>query len=270
MKDDSTSFIGDIAGEYDRGLGPVIFADYANDIARRVAAYGPARVLETAAGTGIVTRLLRDFLPPEARLTATDLNAPMLETARAKFRSNERVEFHPADAVALPFSDAAFDAVVCQFGLMFFPDKSAAHREAHRVLTSGGRYRFSVWDSHRHNPFARIADEVVESFFPNDPPQFLKTPFCCHEIDPIKESLIEAGFGAIDIAVVKHEKEITDLPAFARGLVHGNPLIDQIEARGGVDPEDVVNVMSQAISNEFGADPPRMPLQAILFSAIKE
>src|SRR5688500_11332034 len=122
MSNDSASFVGSIPQYYDQGLGPIIFADYAADMAQRAAAGDPARVLETAAGTGIVTRKLRDALPVDAHLTATDLNPPMLEIARAKFRAGEQVEFQPADATALPFADASFEAVVCQFGLMFFPD----------------------------------------------------------------------------------------------------------------------------------------------------
>ena len=122
MSNNAAGFIGSIPQHYEQGLGPLIFVDYAADIAQRVAAGNPARVLETAAGTGLVTRKLRDALPARAHLTATDLNPPMLEVARGKFRTGEQVEFQPADATALPFADASFDAVVCQFGLMFFPD----------------------------------------------------------------------------------------------------------------------------------------------------
>lgn len=166
------AFVGTIPQHYDQGLGPMIFVDYATDIAKRVAASNPARVLETAAGTGIVTRRLRDVLPASTHLTATDLNAPMLDIARAKFRSGEQIEFQPADATALPFADGSFDAIVCQFGVMFFPDKDKSYREAYRLLTPRGRYLFNVWDSHRHNPFGRIAHETAGRFFPADPPQF--------------------------------------------------------------------------------------------------
>jgi ubiquinone/menaquinone biosynthesis C-methylase UbiE len=268
MSTDATSFVGTIPAHYDRDLGPLIFADYAADTARRVAALGPTRVLETAAGTGIVTRWLRDLLPAWAHITATDLNAPMLEVARAKFEPGEQVGFRPADASALPFPEGAFDAVVCQFGLMFFPDQRNGHREARRVLAHGGHYVFSVWDSHRYNPFGRIAYETVAGFFPSDPPQFYQVPFSCHRVDPIKESLIDAGFTDIRIAVVRVEKQIPEAAAFARGIVHGNPLIDQIRARGTVTPEAIYTATIEALAAEFGPVPVA-PLQAIFYSAIK-
>jgi ubiquinone/menaquinone biosynthesis C-methylase UbiE len=169
MDGEASGFIGRIPEYYDRRLGPLIFVDYAMDISHRVAAHNPARVLETAAGTGIVTRQLRDLLPAGARLTATDLHPPMLEIARTKFRIEEQVEFQPADATALPFPDGSFDVVVCQFGVMFFPDKDKSYREVYRVLAPGGHYLFNVWDSHRHNPFGRIAHEIIGSFFSTDP-----------------------------------------------------------------------------------------------------
>lgn len=247
MSSDAASFIGSIPEHYDRRLGPVIFADYAADIARRAAACSPARVLETAAGTGIVTRQLRNRLPASAHLVATDLSPPMLEVARTKIRPGEQAEFQLADATALPFQNGSFDSVVCQFGVMFFPEKDKTYCEVHRVLAPGGRYLFNVWDSPRHNPFGRIAHDVVGSFFPDDPPQFYSVPFSYHQLDPIKESLIDAGFTDITIAVIRQEKEVTNTTLFAQGLVYGNPAIDQIRARGGTDPDRVVEAMTQAL-----------------------
>jgi SAM-dependent methyltransferase len=150
---------------------------------------------------------------------------------------------------------------------MFFPDKARSCAEVFRVLAPGGRYLFSVWDSHRHNPFGRIAHEVAGRFFSADPPQFYNVPFSCHQIDPIKELLIAAGFSDIGIAVVKQERELPDAAQFARGAVYGNPLIDQVRARGGVDPEQIVDTLAQEFRREFGDG--RMPLQAIVFSATK-
>jgi SAM-dependent methyltransferase len=268
MTSDAVRFVGNIPQHYDAGLGPMIFVDYAAEMARRVAAYAPMHVLETAAGTGIVTRQLRNALPAAAHLTATDLNPPMLDIARTKFRPGEKIEFKSADALALPFSDASFDAVVCQFGVMFYPDKDQSYREVFRVLAGGGHYLFSIWDTHFYNPFGRIVHDIATRFFPVDPPQFMNVPFS-YAFDPIKKSLIAAGFADINAAVVRLEKEIPSAAAFARGLVYGSPLIDQVQARGGAEPEQIVDALMSDLHREFGADPGRMPLQTIMFSAKK-
>jgi ubiquinone/menaquinone biosynthesis C-methylase UbiE len=269
MDNNAASFTGSIPEHYDRHLGPIIFVDYAEDIARRTPALNPLRLLETAAGTGIVTRKLRDALPAGVKLTATDLNQAMLDISQPKFGAGEQVELLPADATALPFADGSFDAVVCQFGLMFFPDKPKSFREVFRVLAPGGRYLFNVWDAHRYNPFARIAHVVVGRTFPDDPPQFYKVPFSCAEIDPVKEMLIDAGFADIEISVLGRQKEIPDVAHFARGVVYGNPLIEQIRSRGGVTPEAVHETIVAELRAAFGDKPGRMPLQAIVFSARK-
>lgn len=266
---DHANFTGSVPEHYDRDLGPVIFGGYAADLARRVAGHNPERVLEIAAGTGLVTRHLRDLLPTSAHLTATDINPSMLDVARTKFRPGEQVAIQPADACTLPFPDDAFDAVVCQFGVMFFPDKAQSYREVRRVLTPGGRYLFNVWDAHRHNAFGRITHEFAQKLFPSDPPPFFRVPFGCHEIDPIKEALIEARLTDIAIAVVRQETEIANLAAFAQGLVHGTPFAEQVRARGSRDPDQVIDALIGALRREVGADPGRMSLQAIVFEASK-
>jgi ubiquinone/menaquinone biosynthesis C-methylase UbiE len=259
----STRFTGTIPDHYDRDLGPVIFADYADDIVRRVAMAPPTRVLETAAGTGIVTRRLRDRLPQNSRLTATDPNEAMLEVARVKFQPDQ-VTLLAADAMELPFPEGAFDAVVCQFGVMFFPDKDQSYREARRVLDRNGRYIFSVWDSHAYNPFARVANETSTQYLPDELAQFRQGPFGYYQIDAIKQSLLEAGFTDIRASVVRLEKRVLNPALFARGLVFGTQLIDHVHARGG-DPERLADALTDAFIRELGLKERPMQMQAIVF-----
>src|SRR5258708_6439440 len=266
VSDRAANFVGNIPEIYDRDLGPVLFADFAEETARRIAVGAPAQVLELAAGTGIVTRFLRDLLSAASRVVATDLNAPMLEIAQAKFSAGEAVEFQPADATDLPFPDGSFDMVVCQFGVMFFPDKEKSYREAFRVLIPGGRYVFSVWDAHRHNLFGRIAHELVATFFPTDPPQFFQVPMSYYRLDPIKDALADAGFADFRVTVSSRVKEVADIDRFARAFVFGNPAIEQIEARGG-DPEAFTAALASAYRRELGSGPRPPPLPAIIFEA---
>ena len=171
-----TVFSGSIPALYDKYLGPLIFEPYAEDLAQRLSALDAARVLEAAAGTGIVTRALLRALPGSVAIVATDLNQPMVDHAAAQV-SSSRVTWQQADAQSLPFPDGAFDAVVCQFGVMFFPDKRQAYREARRVLKPGGRFIFNVWDKLECNEFAALVVAAAIDVFPNDPPLFLaRTP----------------------------------------------------------------------------------------------
>jgi SAM-dependent methyltransferase len=267
MDNNAADFVGSIPELYDRCLGPVLFETYARMMAERVARRAPHAVLETAAGTGIVTRALRDALPSAAAIIATDLNAPMLDIARAKV-FDRGVTLSVADAQALPFPAESFDAVVCQFGVMFYPDKARATAEALRVLRPGGSYFFSVWDSHRYNSFARITDGLIKRFFPDNPPPFYSVPFGSASIDPIKAELLDTGFRDPLIEVLGTESPVTDLGLFVRGLVYGNPLIDQIRARGTVSAETLYAAVAEALAAEFGS-PPIAPVQAIFYSAIK-
>jgi SAM-dependent methyltransferase len=268
MSTEHAQFTDDIPSAYDRGLGPVLFQDYAEHTARHVARLAPRRLLETGAGTGIVTRRLRDVLPATTPIVVTDLNAAMLEVARTKFRPGEAVEFRTADAMALSFPDQSFDMLVCQFGVMFFPDKAKAYREAYRVLAPGGRYLFSVWDgSVRGAPLA--TDDAVRRLFPVDPPQFYRVTAFYNLIDPIKEAITEAGFTGLRVEVVTRDTEVSDVAGFAHALVYANPLIDMIKRRGGVSADEAVAAIAEALIHEFGS-PLRWRRQAIVFEVTRE
>ena len=263
---DAARFAGNrIPDYYDRGLGPVLFAEYGERIARRAASYAPAHVLETAAGTGIVTRKLRDLLPAGAALVATDLNEAMIAVARTKFIAGECVEFRAADALALPFPDASFDVVVCQFGVMFYPDKNKSYREARRVLTDRGRYLFSVFDAFAFNPSQRVIDEFLASIFPADPPQFLRIPCGYANIDAIVASLNAGGFRDIRVDIMNVKSRVEDPTAYAAGFVLGSPLADQVRARG-MDPLKLVDQIEQRL-REHAFEDGCAPMRAILFDA---
>jgi ubiquinone/menaquinone biosynthesis C-methylase UbiE len=163
-------FTGSIPKLYETYLVPLIFEPYAMDVANRLASRSPARVLEIAAGTGVVTRHLASVLPESVSIIATDLNQPMLDMASA-IGTRRPVEWRQADAMHLLFQDGTFDAVLCQFGVMFFPEKSRAFSEARRVLRPGGVFIFSVWDRIDENEFADGVTTSLESLFPGDPPR---------------------------------------------------------------------------------------------------
>jgi SAM-dependent methyltransferase len=266
MDQTATRFAGDIPKYYDSVLVPVIFIDSAEDVAARVARFNPQRVLETAGGTGVATRALRDRLPAGAHLTMTDLNADMIEMARARFRPGEAVTMQPADALALPFADTSFEAMVCQFGVMFYPDPAKGYREAFRVLAPRGRYFFSIWDSHRHNPYARITHQLVGELLPEKPPQFMTVPFA-NRFEPIKETLGDVGFTDITARVLRWQKPV-DVVQFARGVIYGTPLYNDLKARPGLDLEAMAAKLEERFRSEFG-EPGTMPIQAILFEATK-
>jgi ubiquinone/menaquinone biosynthesis C-methylase UbiE len=198
---DST-FAGSIPALYDRYLGPLLFAPYARELGERLADLEAGALLETAAGSGIVTEVLAEKLPATVEIVATDLNQAMVDHAAAK-PALARATLRQADALALPFEAGRFDAVVCQFGAMFFPDRVAGYREARRVLRPGGCFLFSVWDSLDHNPMTRCVVEAMARHFPANPPRFLaRTPHGHSDRDTIRRELAEAGFGPVELDVV--------------------------------------------------------------------
>ena len=212
MADSDRVFAGSIPQIYERYLVPLIFTPYAIDLARRVAARAPARVLEIAAGTGVVTRHLASTLPAAVSVTATDLNQPMLDHAAA-IGTTRPVEWRQADALALPFADRSFDAVVCQFGVMFFPDKQQAFREARRVLQPGGAFLFNVWDRIEENEFADTVTRALATCFPDDPPRFMaRVPHGHHDLNAVERDLAGGGFDGSPQATTLAERSVAESP----------------------------------------------------------
>ena len=227
-----TVFAGSIPAFYDQYMVPLMFAPYAKLVAERAAEHRPRRILETAAGTGVVTEELHRALP-QAEILATDLNAPMLEQAARRIGASN-VRFQPADAQALPFNDSSFDLVICQFGMMFFPDKVRANAEARRVLRNGGRYMLVIWDRIDHNLATMAAGRAVGDLFPGDSMRFYeRVPFAYHDVGLIERDLLAAGFTDIEYETVELHSRAASARDAALGLVQGTPVRSDIEQ---IDP----------------------------------
>jgi SAM-dependent methyltransferase len=246
-------FAGSIPKLYDTYLVPLIFEPYAADLANRLSSQTLSRLLEIAAGTGVVTRALSAALPESVSIVATDLNQAMLDQASA-VGTKRAVEWRQADAMQLPFPDETFDAVVCQFGAMFFPDKSKAFSEAYRVLRPGGVFIFNVWDRISENEFADAITNALESVFPDDPPRFLaRTPYGYYDHRVIEQDLKNAGFVAspqIETLMARSRAASSHIPALA--YCQGTPLRNEIETRDASRLDEATDIAAGAIAKKFG------------------
>ncbi len=246
-------FAGSIPKLYETYLVPLIFKPYAVDLANRLVSRSLTRVLEIAAGTGVLTRALASVLPDHAAIIATDLNQPMLDLA-ASIGTRHPVEWCQADAMQLPFPDATFDAVVCQFGVMFFPEKTKAFSEARRVLRSGGVFIFNVWDRIKENEFADVVTTTLESLFPEDPPRFLaRTPHGYCDCSTIERDLASSGFTAsIQLSTVAARSRAESFQDPAVAYCQGTPLRNEIEARDAARLGEATDLAAEAIARRFG------------------
>lgn len=258
-----TAFAGSIPELYERHLVPLIFAPFAVDLAARAARRSPMRVLELAAGTGVVTRHLAQTLPAHAELIATDLNQPMLDTAAA-LGASRKVTWQQADAMQLPFDDQQFDLVVCQFGVMFFPDKAKAFAEARRVLRSGGALLFNVWDRLEENEFTLTIQQALAPIFPQDPPRFMeRVPHGYFDQATIAGALRDGGFErAPELTTVSARSLAQSARAVAVAFCQGTPLRNELEARAPGRLEHLTEVVAGALALRYGAGPVDGRIQA--------
>lgn len=264
-------FSGSIAEIYDRLMVPLIFEPYARDLAARLAKLKPHDVLETAAGTGVVTRAMCSSLPDHARIVATDLNQPMLDRAASQQAGDKRIEWRQADALALPFADESFDAVACQFGAMFFPDKVHGYKEARRVLRPGGRFLFNVWDKIADNEFAETVTDALAARFTHDPPRFMaRTPHGYCDAEQIRGELNAAGFSAVAIEGVEHRSKAACARDVAIAYCQGTPLRNEIESRDEKGLEAATEWATQALARRFGNGAIEGRIRALVISANRD
>ena len=261
-------FAGSIPENYDRYMVPLIFDSYAQDLARRAAALSPKAVLETAAGSGAVTRALAPALAPDARYVVTDLNQPMLDYAATRQNPDSRISWRQADAQALPFEDEAFDLVLCQFGVMFLPDRPSAYREARRVLRPDGCFLFNAWDRIEENVFADDVTRALAGFFPDDPPRFMaRTPHGYHDAALIRNDLAKAGFSNVTIETRAEESRAPSPRQVAVAYCQGTPLRNEIEARGADKLEAATKHAASALARKHGHGEVAAKIQALVVTA---
>lgn len=262
------TFAGSVPENYDRYMVPLIFQPYAEDVARRAAFLSPDAVLEVAAGTGVVTRALASKLPAAASYIVTDLNPPMLHYAESRQPFDSRIQWRQADALALPFEDATFDLVCCQFGAMFFPDRVAGYREARRVLKPGGHFIFSVWDRIEENIFADDVTKALAELFPDDPPRFLeRIPHGYHDWALIRSDVERAGFSHVTIETKAEQSRASSPRIPAVAYCQGTPVRNEIEARGG-ELESATDHAEAAIAKRHGITDIAAKMQAHIVVAI--
>jgi len=267
MSSSDSKFTGKIPKYYEEYLGPLIFKEYAADLANRVIVPSNGLVLEIAAGTGMATRKLRDTVSSDVHIIATDITHDMLDIAKKKFDDKDNIDFQLANAIDLPFEDSKFDVLVCQFSLMFFPNKIEALKEARRVLKPGGTFIFNVWDSFEYNDFVRIVNQTVVNCLPFDSPIFFSVPFGFFSIDVIKELVYEAGFNELEIVVLPKISSANKARDVASGFVLGTPVRVQIEESAEESLERIVDIVEHAIGKEFGYNTIEANIQAIVFTA---
>lgn len=265
------AFTGSVPKSYHEYLVPLIFERYAEDMVGRLKEARPGRVLELACGTGVVTRRLVEAMP-QSTIVATDLNPGMLDVAkgdrRVELMPPGSVEFQVVNACSLPYEDGSFDAIACQYGVMFFPDKVASMREARRVLKPGGVYVFNVWDSLEHNPVSRVAHETVAGLFPANPPDFLaRAPYGWWDRDEIERVVRAGGFAEVTLETVGFDCVAPTAEHAARGLVEGTPLWPALTERGVTNPEPVRRAVARAIGERFGDAPCRSRMRAVVVTA---
>jgi ubiquinone/menaquinone biosynthesis C-methylase UbiE len=263
-------FAGSIPEIYDRFLVPLIFESYASDLAERAVQVRPQRLLETAAGTGALTRALASRLPAHAHIFATDLNQPMIDQAARRSFGDDRITWQQANALSLPFEDQAFDVVACQFGVMFFPDKVKGYREARRVLKPGAHFFFNVWDNISENEFADVVTQALSKVFSEDPPLFMaRIPHGYHDVAKIKEELSAAGFASISVETRDDTSKAPSPHDVAIAYCQGTPLRNEIEARGASRLEEATQVAAHELARCFGNGPIEGRVRAQVFAAIR-
>ncbi len=256
-----SQFVGSVPDVYQQLMVPMIFAEAADHLADQVAARSPEQILETAAGTGVLTRAMIQRCPA-AQITATDLNQPMIDVAAAGSLGGDQVTWMQSDALDLDFEDESFDVVACQFGAMFFPDKVRGYAEARRVLRPGGAFVFNVWDRIEANEIPKVIEQALLRACPDPPLLFMsRTPHGYYDVDRIRTELGEAGFVGVEIQAVDAVSRTTAADA-AVAFCQGTPLRGEITAHPRLDVPSATQIALDALVARYGSGPIAAPIRS--------
>jgi ubiquinone/menaquinone biosynthesis C-methylase UbiE len=213
------------AANYEEFLVPAMFAPFAERLVEQGGVSPGSGVLDVACGTGAVSRAAARRAGPAGSVTGVDLGEPTLAIARSHVIDDGAapIQYVQSDATALPLEDASFDVALCQQGLQFFPDRSAALGEMRRVLKADGRLAIATWKNIERSPFIAVADALASHVSPQAS-EMMRSPFGLSDALELAHGLSAAGFR--DVVVEDETIECTwaSHPEFARRLIEAGPV----------------------------------------------
>jgi ubiquinone/menaquinone biosynthesis C-methylase UbiE len=269
MAKEAFTFSGDDASNYETWLGPILFEPSSLEFMKYIGTKDLHHVLEISAGTGRLTRHLRDYFPFATSIVASDISPDMLEIAKENLKSLP-IEFQTADAQNLPFDDNSFDLVVWQYGLMFLPDKQKGVSEAFRVLKPEGRLILSTWDSIENIPLLRIVfNETIIPFFEGEDTARYSTPFSLYDPAKLNEFLTTAGLKNKKIIPVEFGSRSTSPKEIVNAFLLKHPLGREVANKERGALQMLAKQMEQRLSDRFGKIDLRFKLKALISTGQK-
>ncbi|MDO3628413.1 class I SAM-dependent methyltransferase [Mucilaginibacter sp. BT774] len=268
-KKEAYQFTNNDAENYDHYLGPLFFEPYGRYTASQIDAAYVSSVLEIACGTGRVTRHLRKVLPPGVKLFATDISADMLQIAKRELNNNGII-FQVEDAQKLSFADDSFDVVICQFGVMFLPDKKKGFEEILRVLKPGGKFIFFTWDDTMKVPvFKALIDDLVLPYFRDEDTTRFKVPFAMNNPKILGNMITDAGFKHAETKVISLKSGITSPDFVVDGFFRKHPLGREIMTKAPSEFELVAQQLHDKIVKLSDNGQTPFQLSALMTTGIK-
>jgi SAM-dependent methyltransferase len=260
------SWSGTFPQNYEDNL-KFIFGPYADDLANRVD-LPSGNILELACGTGQVTQRLAAKLNRDVNIWATDLSPDMMAVAQQKVNA-QNISWAQVDMCAIPYSEAYFDVVVCQFGLMFAPDKLKALQEIYRVLNKGGRLIFNTWGLLANNKVFQIFNETLVNLMNFDLAGAEQGPFSLQDEQAVRRLLSSAGFSDVRLASVSKTGESPTAAQAAKGFFQGSQLAASLKEKNPALGDQIQAMAANEFMRQLADHPMRTPLQAWVFEAGK-